>query len=173
MPTHSTYFWHRRTPPDLCSYSFLSLPTNTTWREHSHNKETQPKPIITSLASIYMDNANAFSPIRNIVGNLGLTDQWKCYPWFQQGQVFTHLTQSSCFIPSLLPTRRIQMVLNTTGKENSPLSLADSIFTADSLRYTEWEIEPLLLWVHHSLARLNPVYSSQKKICVRPTFSSL
>lgn len=69
-------------------------------------------------------------------------------------------TQSSCFIPSLPPTHRIQMVLNERKFTSSPGIPMSGIFTAGRLQYIEWEIEPLMLWVHHSSAELNQIYGS-------------
>lgn len=84
----------------------LHLPTHTTWREHSYGWETQAKPVITSLDSIYLDNENAISPNQNIVNNLDSTEVGGNVTFsFNRARFLPIFSQSSCFIPSLPPTQ--------------------------------------------------------------------
>lgn len=140
----------------------LHLPTHKTWREHSHDWETQAKTVITSLASIYLDNSNAISPNQNIVGNLGSTEvsgnvtfsfnKARFLPIFYTTQLFH--TQSSTYSQ------------NPDGPEWKKIHLFPwhpnvwHIYSRQAAVHAEWEIESLVLWVHHSSAPLNQIYNS-------------
>lgn len=99
----------------------LCLPAHTTWREHSHDWETQVKTVITSLVSIYLDNTNAISLKQNIMANLGSTEvSGNAAPGFNRATFYPSFTQSSWFIPVFHPLTESR---GSWMKEYSPLFL--------------------------------------------------